>query len=133
SVEESPSKHLAKEIEKDPSNPFVAFGLPSKNDSDEPYCSSSDESSDDYYLELNEKEYIYEWFTGQGVKESTLSDGANKEMIELESLKIIFENIRNEFIPYQLSNNDIVRYYTIAKTANQNFQNCKPLLRKWQK
>ncbi|CAG8634193.1 6143_t:CDS:2, partial [Funneliformis caledonium] len=135
---ESPSKRLAKEIENDPSNPFVAFGLPSKNDSDELYCPSSDESkyhniSVQKASENNIREaaeilslnhiFLFEEHTLTGIQKT----------IEPESLKIIFENIRNEFIPYQLSDNDIVRYYTIVKTANQNFQNCKPLLRKWQK
>ncbi|CAG8621236.1 1528_t:CDS:2, partial [Acaulospora colombiana] len=187
-AKESPPKRLAKEIGKNEhGNPFATCGTPNKSDTDESYHPSSDESSSDSYMEFKKEkpEYIYEWFTGQGIKESNLSDGAKKwiintfdvsnllleyrnmsvqkasdhkieevaeilslnhiflfeenasagiqEMIDPQSLKIIFENIKNEFTPYQLSDNDILRCYKMAKTANQNFRNCKQLLRRWQK
>ncbi|KAF0531172.1 hypothetical protein F8M41_011872 [Gigaspora margarita] len=55
------------------------------------------------------------------------------EMIGSELLKVIFENIRPKYIPYHLSDKDVIRCHKIAKIANKNFQGCKLLFRKWQK
>ncbi|CAG8561322.1 1376_t:CDS:10, partial [Ambispora leptoticha] len=54
-------------------------------------------------------------------------------MIEPESLKSIFNNIKEEFTPYQMSDDDILRCHKMAKTASEDFEKCKSLLRKWQK
>ncbi|CAG8614229.1 11295_t:CDS:10, partial [Diversispora eburnea] len=64
--------------------------------------------------------------------EQNVSSGISL-MIEPESLKIISDNIKNEFTPYQMSDDDILRCYKMAKTASEDFEKCKSLLRKWQK
>ncbi|RHZ59533.1 hypothetical protein Glove_363g46 [Diversispora epigaea] len=64
--------------------------------------------------------------------EQNVSSGISL-MIEPESLKEIFNNIKNEFTPYQMPDDDILRCYKMAKTASEDFEKCKPLLRKWQK
>ncbi|CAG8605456.1 237_t:CDS:2, partial [Scutellospora calospora] len=64
--------------------------------------------------------------------EQNVSSGISL-MIEPESLKSIFNNIKEEFTPYQMSDDDILRCHKMAKTASEDFEKCKSLLRKWQK
>ncbi|RHZ84847.1 hypothetical protein Glove_74g86 [Diversispora epigaea] len=64
--------------------------------------------------------------------EQNVTNGISS-MIEPESLNIIFDTIKNEFAPYHLSNDDVLRCYKMAKTACEDFGKCKSLLRKWQK
>ncbi|CAG8855503.1 8696_t:CDS:2, partial [Gigaspora margarita] len=138
------------------------------NDSDKSYHPSSDEPYDDTFIEIKKRiNYTYDWFTGPGIKKSSLSEGAKKwvidtldvlsllleyrdmsvqrasenkieevaeilslnhiflfeqnvtngisSMIEPESLNIIFDTIKNEFAPYHLSNDDVLRCYKIGK------------------
>ncbi|CAG8578662.1 2393_t:CDS:10 [Cetraspora pellucida] len=54
-------------------------------------------------------------------------------LIEPESLKIVFDTIKNEFDLYYLSNDDVFRCHKMAETASNDFGECKLLLRKWQK
>ncbi|CAG8701462.1 17575_t:CDS:10, partial [Acaulospora morrowiae] len=64
--------------------------------------------------------------------EQNVSSGVSS-MIEPESLNIIFDTIKNEFAPYHLSHDDVLRCHKMANTASEDFGKCKPLLRKWQK
>ncbi|CAG8755620.1 33350_t:CDS:2, partial [Racocetra persica] len=54
-------------------------------------------------------------------------------IIEPETLKIIFDTIKNEFNLYYLSNDEVYRCHKMAESASNDFGECKLLLRKWQK
>ncbi|CAG8775596.1 19886_t:CDS:2, partial [Gigaspora rosea] len=54
-------------------------------------------------------------------------------MIGSEFLKAMFENIKSEYTPYHLPDEDVIRCHEISKVANKNFQDCKSLIRKWQR
>ncbi|CAG8627326.1 134_t:CDS:2 [Ambispora gerdemannii] len=92
-AKESPPKRLAKQVVKDDSNdPFiisgtldelVVSGTSDGNDSDKSYHPSSDEPDDDTFVEIKKRiNYTYDWFTGPGIKKSSLSEGAKKWVID---------------------------------------------------
>ncbi|CAG8609527.1 2126_t:CDS:2, partial [Diversispora eburnea] len=132
---------------------LVIFGTSDGNNSNKSYHFSSDELDYDTFVEIKKKiNYTYDWFTRPGIKKSLLSyqytDVSSllleyrdislnyiflfeqnvtieiSSIIEPESLNIIFDTIKNEFVPYHLSNDNI---------ASEDFRKYKPLLRKWQK
>ncbi|CAG8664614.1 8929_t:CDS:2, partial [Paraglomus brasilianum] len=123
-AEESSPKRLAK-------NDLIS-GTPDENNSDKSYHLSSYESPDSTFIQTKRGKinYTYDWFMGQGVKKSVLSEDAKKDnfdldaqnvssgvssMIEPESLSIIFGAIKNEFAPYYLSAYDALQCHKVAK------------------
>ncbi|CAG8627940.1 8327_t:CDS:10, partial [Ambispora gerdemannii] len=70
----SPPKRVAK---------LVVSGTSDGNDSDKSYHPSSDEPDDDTFVEIKKRiNYTYDWFTGPGIKKSSLSEGAKKWVID---------------------------------------------------
>ncbi|CAG8609544.1 1034_t:CDS:2, partial [Acaulospora morrowiae] len=91
-TKESPPKRVAKNLmENDHNNPLIVSGTLDElvvsgtsdgNDSDKSYHPSSDESDDDAFIEIKKRiNYTYDWFMGTGIKKSSLSEGAKKNIV----------------------------------------------------
>ncbi|RUS20333.1 hypothetical protein BC937DRAFT_95471 [Endogone sp. FLAS-F59071] len=54
-----------------------------------------------------------------------------RERFDGELWTSIFKEIKAEYIPVKLSDDDILRCFQMAQTASSNFRDCKALIKKW--
>ncbi|CAG8580638.1 1362_t:CDS:10 [Funneliformis caledonium] len=115
------------------------------------YLPESKDSRDDTEPEQKETiQFQYDWFVGLGIKESTLSEFDNKWTIGTINISNLLLEYRNLSVKKASENKleNAVEMLSLdhiflldenlsigisEMTANENFQGCKSLLRKWQK
>ncbi|RUS30148.1 hypothetical protein BC938DRAFT_479797 [Jimgerdemannia flammicorona] len=55
-----------------------------------------------------------------------------QEMFDRELWMAVVDDIEKQFVPYRLSDDDILQCHAVSETASHTSEDCKPLLRKWQ-
>nr|CAG8624472.1 6989_t:CDS:2 [Entrophospora candida] len=132
-AKESPSKCVTKNLnstENDPNNSFIVseiinednlnklFTTPDGSNSDKSYNPSLDGPDDDSFISMKNRKinHTYDWFTGLGVMEFSLSEGAKKWVIDTLNVSSLLLEYRDISVQ-QASENKIEE---VAETLSLN-------------